>query len=88
MRHGTVSILAALDLHDGHIFAEVEERHRSCEFIQLLKRLDGHYPADATIRIVLDNHSAHISKETMAYLATRPAALNMSIPLSMAPGST
>ena len=72
VRHGTLSILAALDLHDGHIFAEVEERHRSCEFIQLLKRLDGHYPADATIRVVLDNHSAHISKETMAYLATRP----------------
>ena len=72
VRHGTVSILAALDLHDGHIFAEVEERHHSCEFILLLKRLDGHYPADATIRIVLDNHSAHISKETMAYLATRP----------------
>jgi transposase len=72
VRHGTLSILAALDLHDGHIFAEVEERHRSCEFIQLLKRLDGHYPAAATIRVVLDNHSAHISKETMAYLATRP----------------
>jgi transposase len=50
----------------------VEERHRSCEFIQLLKRLDEHYPTDATIRVVLDNHSAHISKETMAYLATRP----------------
>jgi transposase len=72
VRHGTLSILAALDLHDGHIFAEVEERHRSCEFIQLLKRLDEHYPADATIRVVLDNHSSHISKETMAYLATRP----------------
>jgi len=28
--------------------------------------------ADAVIRVVLDNHSAHISKETMAYLATRP----------------
>jgi len=62
----------ALDLHDGHIFAEVEERHRSYEFIQLLKRLDGHYPADATIRVILDNHSPHISKETMAYLAPRP----------------
>jgi len=25
-----------------------------------------------TIRLILDNHSAHISKETMAYLARRP----------------
>ncbi|MDT0498848.1 IS630 family transposase [Algiphilus sp. W345] len=72
VRHGTLSILAALDLHNGEIIAEVEPRHRSREFIALLKRLDAHYPEPATIRVVLDNHSAHISKETMAYLATRP----------------
>lgn len=72
VRRGTVSILAGIDLHSGHIFANVEDRHRSVEFIALLKRLDEHYPQDAIIRVVLDNHSAHISKETMAYMATRP----------------
>lgn len=72
IRHGTVSILAALDLHDGHIIAQVHERHRSREYIELLKELDARYPPECTIRIVLDNHSSHISKETMAYLATRP----------------
>lgn len=72
VRHGTLSILAALDLHTGEIIANVEQRHRSIEFIGLLKRLDEHYPSEAIIRVVLDNHSAHISKETMAYLASRP----------------
>ena len=72
VRHGTVSILAGIDLHSGHIFGNVEDRHRSVEFIALLKRLDEYYPAAAVIRIVLDNHSAHISKETMAFLGTRP----------------
>ena len=71
-RFGTWSILAALDLHDGHVTARVEERHRSAEFILLLKDLDAYYPADCTIRIILDNHSAHTSRETRAYLATRP----------------
>ena len=71
-RHGTLSILASLDLHDGHVVARVEERHRSREFIALLKDLDSYYPQGVTIRIILDNHSAHISKETRAYLATRP----------------
>ena len=71
-RHGTLSILASLDLHDGHVVARVEERHRSREFVALLKDLDAYYPAGVTIRIILDNHSAHISKETRAYLATRP----------------
>jgi transposase len=72
VRHGTWSILAALDLHDGHVTARVEERHRSVEFIALLTDLDAWYPADCTIRVVLDNHSAHTSKETRDWLATRP----------------
>src|SRR6266705_1811121 len=71
-RHGTLSILASLDLHDGHVVARVEERHRSREFVALLKDLDAYYPPGVTIRIILDNHSAHISKETRAFLATRP----------------
>lgn len=71
-RHGTLSILASLDLHDGHVVARVEERHRSREFVALLKDLDTYYPDGLTIRVILDNHSAHISKETRAYLATRP----------------
>jgi transposase len=72
IRHGTLSILASLDLHDGHVIARVEERHRSVEFIALLKDLDSYYPPDCTIRLILDNHSAHTSQETRAYLATRP----------------
>jgi len=71
-RMGTVSILVALDLHDGHVIARVEDRHRSAEFILLLKDLDSYYPKEAVIRLVLDNHSAHISKETRTYLASRP----------------
>jgi len=72
IRLGTASILAALDLQDGHVTARVERRHRSVEFVRLLQDLDAHYPAEATIRVILDNHSAHISKETMAFLASRP----------------
>jgi uncharacterized protein YqgV (UPF0045/DUF77 family)/transposase len=71
-RLGTCSILAGLDLHNGHVFARVERRHRSIEFIGLLKEMDKFYPDDCTIRLVLDNHSAHLSKETQAFLATRP----------------
>ena len=72
VRHGTMSILAGINLHSGHIFGNVEARHRSVEFIALLKRLDAYYAPEAIIRVVLDNHSTHICKETMAYLGTRP----------------
>ena len=42
-----MSILAGVDLHSGHIFSNVEARHRSLEFIALLKRLDAYYAAGA-----------------------------------------
>jgi len=71
-RLGTVSILSALDLHTGHVFTQVHDRHRSREFISLLTEIDAYYPSDCVIRVILDNHSAHISKETMAFLATKP----------------
>jgi transposase len=71
-RMGTCSILAGLDLQDGHVCACVERKHRSREFVGLLKEIDAYYPAEATIRLLLDNHSSHISKETRAYLASRP----------------
>jgi len=67
-----VSILASIDLNSGHVFANVEDRHRSREFVDLLKSMDDYYPPEAIIRVVLDNHSAHISRETMAYLGSRP----------------
>lgn len=72
VRHSTLSILAALDLHSGQLIANVEARLRSVEFVALLQRRDAYYPSEAVIRVVLDNHSEHISKETMAYLASRP----------------
>jgi transposase len=71
-RHGTLSLLAGIDLLTGHVHACVEERHRSREFIGLLKRLDEAYPADTAIKLILDNHSAHISKETSAWIAAQP----------------
>lgn len=72
VRHGTVTLMAAIDLLSGEVHGQVVERHRSREFIALLKRLDQRYAEKTKIRIVLDNHSAHISKETRAFLATVP----------------
>src|ERR1700722_3533915 len=71
-RHGTLSLLAGIDLLSGKVHACVEDRHRPREFVGFLKRLDAAYPADTAIKLILDNHSAHISKETKAWIATQP----------------
>lgn len=72
-RHGTLSLLAGIDLLSGRVHALVKDRHRSREFVEFLKLLDAAYPADTAIKLILDNHSAHISKETKAWLAVQPA---------------
>lgn len=71
-RLGTVSLLAGLDLLTGKVIPHVSDSHKSSDFIEWLKKIDTIYPEHDTIRLVLDNHSAHTSKETMAYLGTRP----------------
>src|ERR1700751_74246 len=72
-RHATLSLLAGIDLLTGKVHALVRDRHRSREFIEFLKLLDAAYPASTAIKLILDNHSAHISRETRAWLGTRPS---------------
>ena len=71
-RHGTLSLLAGIDLLTGKVHALVRDRHRSREFIEILKLLDAAYRPDTAIKVLLDNHSAHISRETKAWLADQP----------------
>src|SRR6202008_4905201 len=71
-RHGTLSLLAGIDLLTGKVHALVKDRHRSREFIEFLKLIDAAYPADTAIELILDNHSAHVSCETTGWLAAQP----------------
>lgn len=71
-RLGTVSLLAGIDLLTGEAIPLVSNTHKSSDFIEFLKILDKKYPAQDTIRIILDNHSAHKSKETRRFLSTMP----------------
>jgi transposase len=71
-RLGTVSLLAGLDLHSGRVTEIVSDHHASADFIALLGKLDENYPPPTRIRLLLDNHSAHISKETQRWLSLHP----------------
>lgn len=71
-RLGTMSLLAGIDLVTGKAHHFMFDRHRSLEFVKFLRLLDARYPQGMEIRIILDNHSAHISKETQRYLALVP----------------
>jgi transposase len=69
VRHGTVSIIAALDVHTGQVLTETIARNDSDSFIQFLRLLDSAIPAGQDIHLVMDNGSSHTSKKTRAWLA-------------------
>jgi transposase len=71
-RHGTLRLLAGIDLLSGQVHARVEDRHGSREFVAFLKQLNATYPSDTAIKLFLDSHAAHLSNETKAWVATQP----------------
>lgn len=72
-RLGTLYLLAGIDLLTGIAIPHVSDTHKSSDFIELLKKMNGMYPENDIIRIVCDNHSAHKSKEVKNYLRTLPS---------------
>jgi len=65
-------LLAGIDLLTGKIIPRISDSHKSVDFIGFLKVLDEQYDPSDKIRIILDNHSIHTSKETRKYLETVP----------------
>lgn len=70
VRLGTMSLMAAIDLVSGRAHYHLVDRHRSREFIEFLQKLIEAHPPKTKFRIVLDNHSAHLSAEVRKYLMT------------------
>jgi transposase len=72
VRHGTVSIIAALHVHTGEVLTEHIARNDSATFIAFLTMLDTHIDPKLTIHLVLDNGSSHTSKTTKKWLREHP----------------
>lgn len=67
-RHGTASIVAALDVHTGQVLVEDIARNDSVTLIAFLRLLEHAVPAESTIHLILDNGSSHTSKATRSWL--------------------
>lgn len=69
---GAVSLLTWLDYLTEEIIPSVSDSYKSSDFNEWLKKVAATYPEYDPIRLFLENHSVHTSKETMAFLETRP----------------
>ena len=71
-RHGTASLMAALEVHTGHVLARDIEHNNSVTFIEFLEELDRTVAPGLDIHLVLDNGSSHTSKATRQWITDHP----------------
>jgi len=71
-RHGTVSIIAAMDIDTGQVLTEAIEHNNSATFTAFLDTLDAAIDPGREIHLVLDNGSSHTSKHTKAWFHAHP----------------
>ena len=72
VRHGTAAVLAAFEVGTGRVHALVRRRHRSREFIELLRVLDRTTPKRQVIHLILDPVRLHCSAEVALFIYYRP----------------
>lgn len=71
-RHGTLSLLAALDVSSGTVQGKTVARHTSAEFVAFLEELVAHQPEGQEIHVIADNLSTHKTKRVGAFLEDHP----------------
>ena len=71
-RHGTLSLYAALEVATGRVNGMPAERHRSLDFLLFMDRLVIDYGATQELHVILDNLSAHKTRDVQAWLAAHP----------------
>jgi transposase len=72
VRHGTLSLYAALDTQTGEVQGKTTARHTSQEFVAFLTDLTVRQPEDRQIHIILDNLSAHKTPGVQTFLHAHP----------------
>lgn len=72
IRHGTLTLFAALDVATGEVISQCSARHRHQEFLKFLNRIEAEVPGDLDIHIVMDNYCTHRQKKVQAWLAKHP----------------
>ncbi len=67
-RNGTTTLFAALNVLDGQVIAQCQQRHRHIEWLKFLKQIDSETPQDKTLHLICDNYATHKHPKVQAWL--------------------
>ncbi len=71
-RHGTLSLLAALDTQSGEVFGHTVPRHTSAAFVDFLGDIVATQPKRREIHVIADNLSTHKTQAVRTFLLDHP----------------
>ena len=72
IRHGTVTLFAALDYLEGKIISRTESSHTHVQWLRFLKQIDRETPAELSLHLIVDNYCTHKHSEVKRWLARHP----------------
>jgi transposase len=71
-RHGTTTLFAALNVLDGQVIGQCQQRHTHAEWLKFLRKIDRETPKDKTLHLIADNYATHKHPVVQAWLAKHP----------------
>ncbi len=71
-RNGTTTLFAALNVLDGQVIAQCQQRHRHAEWLKFLRKIDHETPKDKVLHLIADNYATHKHPTVQEWLAKHP----------------
>jgi len=71
-RNGTTTLFAALNVLDGQVIAQCQQRHRHTEWLKFLRKIDRETPKDKALHLIADNYATHKHPAVQEWLAKHP----------------
>ncbi len=72
VRHGTITLFAALSQLTGKLITRTEAAHTHVEWLGLLKQIDRETPRDVDLHLIADNDATHKHPTVREWLAKHP----------------
>ena len=71
-RNGTTTLFAALNVLDGQVIAQCQQRHRHTEWLKFLRKIDRQTPKGKTLHLIADNYATHKHPVVQQWLIKHP----------------
>lgn len=72
IRHGTITLFAALNYLNGRLITRTEEKHTHVEWLRFLKQIDRQTPRTLDLHLIIDNYGTHKHPSVGNWLAKHP----------------